>query len=68
MSGTAAVFQTIIYEKEDGIGYVTLNRPRFLNTYNIEMRDELFVVLSAMRDDHSIDRYPLHIEGLLCRR
>lgn len=44
-------FKTIIYEKKEGTGYVTLNRPEALNVYNIKMRDELFQVLGAIRDD-----------------
>jgi enoyl-CoA hydratase/carnithine racemase len=48
-------FQAIIYEKRDGIGYITLNRPRFLNVYNLQMRDELFQVLSAIKDDGEVE-------------
>lgn len=44
-------FETLIYEKKDGIAYVTLNRPEALNAYNVKMRDELYQVLSAIRDD-----------------
>jgi enoyl-CoA hydratase len=47
-------FETIIYEKKDGIGYVTLNRPHALNTYNVQMRDELYQVLAAVRDDPDV--------------
>jgi len=47
-------FQTITYEKQDGIGYVTLNRPQVLNIYNLQMRDELCQVLSALRDDPEV--------------
>ncbi len=47
-------FQTIIYEKQDGIGYVTLNRPQVLNIYNLQMRDELCQVLSAIWDDPEV--------------
>jgi len=47
-------FETIIFEKEEGIAYITLNRPRFLNAYSIRMRDELFEVLGAIRDDPEI--------------
>jgi len=48
------VFETLIYEKRDGVGYVTLNRPKFLNAYNIKMRDELYEILSAIRDDDEV--------------
>jgi enoyl-CoA hydratase len=48
------VFETLIYEKRDGVGYVTLNRPKFLNVYNIKMRDELYEILSAIRDDDEV--------------
>ncbi|MFC1987000.1 enoyl-CoA hydratase/isomerase family protein [Chloroflexota bacterium] len=44
-------FEVIIYEKHDGVGYVTLNRPQALNAYNMMMRDELYQVLGAVRDD-----------------
>lgn len=47
-------FETIIYEKHEGTGYVTLNRPKALNTYNIKMRDELYQVLSAIKDDSDV--------------
>jgi len=44
-------FQTILFEKRQSIGYVTLNRPEALNVYNVKMRDELYEVLGAIRDD-----------------
>ena len=47
-------FEVIIYEKQDGIGYVTLNRPKVLNAYNIQMRDELYQVLGAIKDDPEV--------------
>lgn len=47
-------FNVIIYQKRDGIGYITLNRPQVLNAYNIRMRDELYQVLSAIRDDPEV--------------
>ncbi len=40
-----ANFKTIIYEKQNDIGYVTLNRPQALNAYNLQMREELYQVL-----------------------
>ncbi len=47
-------FDTIIYNKEAGIGYITLNRPQVLNAYNIKMRDELYQALGAVADDPEI--------------
>ena len=47
-------FETIIYEKHDGKGYITLNRPKVLNVYNIRMRDELYQALQSLRDDSEI--------------
>lgn len=48
MSGN---FETLLYEKDDGIAHITLNRPDSLNVYNIKMRDELYQLLEATRDD-----------------
>jgi enoyl-CoA hydratase len=47
-------FEVIIYQKQDGIGYVTLNRPQALNAYNLQMRDELYQVLTAIKDDTEV--------------
>ena len=47
-------FEVVIYEKKDEIGYVTLNRPQALNAYNIQMRDELYQVLEAIKDDPEV--------------
>jgi enoyl-CoA hydratase len=47
-------FETLIYEKSDSLAYVTLNRPQALNVYNIKMRDELFEVLSSIKDDSEV--------------
>ena len=44
-------FETIIYEKINGKAYVTLNRPDAMNVYNIQMRNDLYEILSAIKDD-----------------
>lgn len=47
-------FKTILYEKKGYVGYVTLNRPQALNVYNIQMRDDLYEVLNAIKDDPDV--------------
>ncbi|MCZ6789984.1 MAG: enoyl-CoA hydratase/isomerase family protein [Chloroflexi bacterium] len=47
-------FETIIYEKRGPIAWVTLNRPNVLNVYNTAMRDDLYQVLEAVRDDPEV--------------
>ncbi len=47
-------FEAVIYEKKENIAYVTLNRPQVLNVYNVQMRDELYQILGAIRDDAEI--------------
>ena len=47
-------FKTLVYEKKEAIAWVTLNRPKALNAYNIQMRDDLYEVLSAIRDDTEV--------------
>lgn len=47
-------FQTLIYEKDAGLARVTLNRPERLNTLNVQMRDDLYEVVRAIRDDPEV--------------
>ena len=47
-------FETLIYEKNDHIGHVTLNRPEALNVYNVQMRNDLYEVLGAIKDDPDV--------------
>jgi len=48
-------FATVIYEKTDnGIAYVTLNRPDSLNAFSVQMRDDLYEILSAIKADDEV--------------
>lgn len=47
-------FETLRYEKRDGVVTVTLCRPEAINAFNVRMRDELSEALSAARDDDEV--------------
>ena len=49
-----AGFKTILYEKRDSLAFVTLNRPEALNSFNVQMRDDLFEVLGAIEADNEV--------------
>jgi enoyl-CoA hydratase/carnithine racemase len=44
----------LFYEKDGPVAWVTLNRPEVLNSINMQMRDELWDVLHAVRDDPDV--------------
>lgn len=45
---------TVLFEKRDDIAVVTLNRPDVVNAFSVRMRDELWEVLTAVRDDPDV--------------
>jgi len=47
-------FDSIIYEREDDVARVLLNRPQVINAFNVQMRDELYQILQAIKDDSEI--------------
>jgi enoyl-CoA hydratase len=56
-------FETLLYQRQDGIAWVALNRSEALNAYNIRMRDELYQVLEAVRDDPDVGVVVFRGEG-----
>ena len=44
----------MLYDKSGAVAHITLNRPRVMNAYNVQMRDELLVTLEAVRDDPDV--------------
>ena len=53
----------VLYEKEAPLAIVSLNRPKRLNAYNVEMRDDLYEILQAVRDDPEVRVMILRGEG-----
>ncbi len=47
-------FQTLLYNVEDGIATITLNRPEQMNTFNARMRDELIAAFDASDADDAV--------------
>ena len=47
-------FQTIIYEKKDAVGYITLNRPDKLNALNSQLLSEFRECLEAIDEDSEV--------------
>jgi enoyl-CoA hydratase/carnithine racemase len=47
-------YRTILFQKHDGIGYLTLNRPERLNAINRDMLAELRHVLTAIDKDEDV--------------
>ena len=45
---------TVLFIKQDAVAHVVLNRPRVINAYNVQMRDDLFQALEAVRDDPEV--------------
>ena len=47
-------YETIIFEKKDGVGRITFNRPDVLNAFNPKMSDELKEVAKDIAADRSV--------------
>lgn len=47
-------YRTIIVEKNNSVGYLTLNRPEHLNSFTIEMHQEVAEVLNQWNEDSNI--------------
>ena len=48
------VYQNIIFNKEDGIAIITLNRPETLNSWNAAMAEETTAALADVSEDEGV--------------
>ncbi len=49
-TGWKMEFETLLYEEDNGVAWVTLNRPERLNAFNARMREELHQLWRALRE------------------
>ena len=47
-------FETLLYREENGVAYVTLNRPEVQNSFDYVMIDELAEVWQALRSHDAV--------------
>ena len=45
---------TVLLAKSGSVATVTLNRPNVINAFNVQMRDDLYSALEAVRDDSEV--------------
>ena len=50
-----STFPTLLFTKDDeGIATLTLHRSEAINAFNLQMRDDLYEALTAIRDDPGV--------------
>jgi enoyl-CoA hydratase len=47
-------YENLLYDKRDGIGFITFNRPKVLNALNRKTMEELREILLGARDDAEV--------------
>ena len=57
------MYETVLYEKDDGVANIALNRPEKLNAFDSTMHEELYDALGEAADDEEIRCIVLRGEG-----
>ena len=57
------MYETIKYEVENNIGYVTINRPKAMNALNTQVLDELHTVFTEIESDDNVKAVIVTGEG-----
>ena len=47
-------FETLLYDEDDGVATVTLNRPEVLNAFDQQMQEELRDVWNGLRTNDDV--------------
>lgn len=47
-------YQTILYEREDRVGLITLNRPERLNSLSVQLVEELGMLINQIEQDNEV--------------
>lgn len=47
-------FSTIIYNAEEGVGMITMNRPKVINAINDEFAWELYHAIDLIEEDNNV--------------
>lgn len=57
------MYETIKYEVKEGIGYITINRPKAMNALNGQVLDEIFAACTEVQNDDSVKAVIVTGEG-----
>ena len=57
------MYETVLYEKDDGVANIALNRPERLNAFDTTMHDELYEALGDAAQDEEIRSIVVRGEG-----
>ena len=57
------MYETVLYEKDNGVANIALNRPEKLNAFDGTMHDELYRALDSVAEDEEIRCVVLRGEG-----